>query len=115
MKVINNRALLNLIGKKFHVRDIREFTEFEQETRDIMKLTRLNGVRWIDSIIFHVETEPEIAFSESPRDHENVEFCSASDVVFSPASGSAAALSPQLFNSDGSLISSLGVSSRIAA
>lgn len=115
MKIVNNSALLNLIGQKFHVRDVREFTEFEEETRNIFKMTRVDGVRWVNSILFQGHAEPEIALSQSALDHENVDFVDASFLVFSPVAGSAHSLPADCFNTDGTLKFVSAIASRHAA
>ncbi|MDO9519706.1 MAG: hypothetical protein Q7L19_05785 [Pseudohongiella sp.] len=113
LKVINNPDLLNLIGMKFHVRDITEYTNFDEENRKILELLRIDGIHWVSTIVFHGESEPEIGLIEHPDDHDNVVFLTPSSMSFSPA-GDSQNLPQTMFNPDGSLIGLLGVKQRYA-
>lgn len=115
MKTIHNAALVNLIGQKFHVRDLSDFSQHDEKVRAVLLSMTVDDDRWIESIVFYSDIPPEIGLAESFDDHDNVEYISSSKLRFSPASDVKTGLPSEFFNLDGSLRVALESASRHAA
>lgn len=108
MKIINNPALVDLLGSKFHVREITYFSGLGKKEREIREMTRIDGVYWFVSIVYCSDMEPQIGLSEYSPNGDSAEYFDASALLFSAILGGPE-LSPQHFKPNGALAAVLGV------
>ena len=105
METFNNKPdFLDLIGQKYHVRDVTDRSHLPREVRAMFESIALDDDMYIHSIIFNVDSCPEIGLVDDIDDLERLEYYLASDLVFSPASGSSHPLPLNTFHRNGSLI-----------
>lgn len=87
----NNPALLNLIGKKLHVRNINN-------------PGRLNEKMYIVSVVFNADIPPEIGLTKDPENPCDVVYYCAHELLFSAPRTADEPLLTGLFNTNGSLV-----------
>jgi hypothetical protein len=105
MEHFNNRPdLLDLIGRKFHVRDVKDLSHLPSELRCYFESTALDSDMYIHSIIFNIDSCPEIGLVDDIHNIERLEYYEASDLIFSPASGSPQPLPLNTFERNGTIL-----------
>ena len=104
IKTTNNPDLVSLLGMKFHIRDISQHDDVPNPVRELLKARAINADMFVYSIIFNVDSPPEIGLVQSMDDPDHMEYYRPSALVFSPPSGSSQPLLGGIFHDDGSLI-----------
>lgn len=102
--VINNPSLVNLIGRKFHVRNVEGFEEYPKQYRATLKAHALNEEMFIYSISFNADTPPEIGLVKDLDSPDALEYYKPWQLVFSAPKDSPSPLPAELFDTEGALI-----------